>query len=181
MAGGRGGPARARLVRGGQQPEARIVVVGHGAFYGDSWKQISCHYDLASHAFSYVLGSDQTPQRLEGSWVFDIPQRSGKRQHRFDITGTATSTSTGTGAVRVVSCTCVWELAEGRPRAAPTRLVSSSSTRGAPDRPACLSQSLLLRPLLRVADYTVRPHASADNLLLLSRALDPADQTATVL
>jgi hypothetical protein len=71
-------------------PIAAIQVV-HGCVevkmkgtFGDKWIKAACEYNPATHEFSST-DSKGKQQRVADCWVVDVPNRSGKRQHRFDI------------------------------------------------------------------------------------------------
>jgi hypothetical protein len=66
-----------------QMVRGRVEVKVKGTF-GDKWIKAACEHNHALHEFSST-DSKGKQQRVTDCWVVDVPSRSGKRQHRFDI------------------------------------------------------------------------------------------------
>jgi hypothetical protein len=71
-------PAAAPVVRG------RAKVRAKGAVFGSSWRNATCLYNPATREFT-CTDTTGKEQRLTECWLVDVPNRQGKKQHRFDI------------------------------------------------------------------------------------------------
>jgi hypothetical protein len=71
-------------LKGALQMRGRLQLKIRGAVFGSSWPEVDCEYNPATHKFSST-DSKGKQEIVADCWVVDVPNSSGKKQHRFDV------------------------------------------------------------------------------------------------
>ena len=56
-----------------------ILQLKKRGMFGDKWSDAQCNYNPSTHEFSWDA------EKVDNCWVVDVPNRDGKRQHRFNV------------------------------------------------------------------------------------------------